>query len=387
MRYSSKLPNSPALVGAVALLAWLVFVVVRLVRLGDGDIGYFVLAGTDFTDSLAGLPLLEGAGYDGQFFHRLAVDPFDADKRVAGTVLDSTWRATRIGFPLLAWVISMSGISTAWSLVVVNLLAVGSLGYLGGHIARSANRHAGWGLLLPVYFGFAFSIARDLGEVVATAALVGGVLLATRRRFLLAGLCLSLAVLSRETVVAAVVLIGLTDCVTIVRRRRKWGAPDLVWLMPIIVAGLWQVIIVLRWDRGVFEIGAGTGSLRGPGTALLDQLPEVFSRAYISADVLNAVHAIEVLVLLAVTVGAMVSLFRGEHLSVVRSAFFGLALMMLTTDVPVGIWTDRNDLRMFAGVYAIAVIILLQTKVRLHLLAVSVTVCTSAAALSFIAGA
>lgn len=372
--------------GAVALLAWLVFVVVRLVRLGNGDIGYFVLAGTDFTDSSAGLPLLEGAGYDGQFFHRLAVNPFDTGERVAGTVLDSTWRATRIGFPFVAWIISMSGMSTAWSLVLANLFAVGSLGYLGGYIAKSANRHAGWGLLLPAYFGFAFSIARDLGEVVATAALVGGVLLATRRRYLAAGLSLSLAVLSRETVIAAVVLIGLTECVSIIRRRRKLGSSDLVWLMPITVAVLWQVVIVLRWDRGVFDMGAGTGSLRTPGTALLDQLPEVFSRAYVSTDVLNAVHAIEVFVLLVITVVATVSLFQGAHLSVVRSAFFGLALMMVATDVPVGIWTDRNDLRMFAGVYAIAVIILLQTKVRLHLLAVSVTVCTSAAALSFLAG-
>lgn len=372
--------------GAVALLAWLVFVVVRLVRLGNGDIGYFVLAGTDFTDSSAGLPLLEGAGYDGQFFHRLAVNPFDTGERVAGTVLDSTWRATRIGFPFVAWIISMSGMSTAWSLVLANLFAVGSLGYLGGYIAKSANRHAAWGLLLPAYFGFAFSIARDLGEVVATAALVGGVLLATRRRYLAAGLSLSLAVLSRETVIAAVVLIGLTECVSIIRRRRKLGSSDLVWLMPITVAVLWQVVIVLRWDRGVFDMGAGTGSLRTPGTALLDQLPEVFSRAYVSTDVLNAVHAIEVFVLLVITVVATVSLFQGAHLSVVRSAFFGLALMMVATDVPVGIWTDRNDLRMFAGVYAIAVIILLQTKVRLHLLAVSVTVCTSAAALSFLAG-
>ncbi|MGA1438079.1 MAG: hypothetical protein ACO35F_11430 [Ilumatobacteraceae bacterium] len=101
MRYSSKLPNSPALVGAIALLVWLVFVVVRLVRLGDGDIGYFVLAGTDFTDSLAGLPLLEGAGYDGQFFHRLAVDPFDADKRVLEPSL--TRRGVRLELDSRCW--------------------------------------------------------------------------------------------------------------------------------------------------------------------------------------------------------------------------------------------------------------------------------------------
>ena len=61
--------------------------------------------------------------------------------------------------------------------------------------------------------------------------------------------------------------------------------------------------------------------------------------------------------------------------------------MLLTADVPIGIWTDRNDLRMFAGVYALAVIILLRTKMRLHLFALGLAVCTGAAALSFVVGA
>ena len=88
MASSTRVPNSRSLVGVIALSGWLTFVVLRLLRLADGDIGYFVLAGTEFTDASAGLPLLEGAGYDGQFFHRLAVSPFDPDDRVAGTVLD-----------------------------------------------------------------------------------------------------------------------------------------------------------------------------------------------------------------------------------------------------------------------------------------------------------
>ena len=47
-------------------------------------------------------------------------------------------------------------------------------------------------------------------------------------------------------------------------------------------------------------------------------------------------------------------------------------LLLLSADVPVGVWTDRNDLRMFAGVYAVAVIVLLQSKMRLHVFAAAV---------------
>jgi hypothetical protein len=387
MAQSARLPNSPFLVGTIALGAWLVFVLVRLLRLADGDIGYFVLAGTEFTDASAGLPLLDGAGYDGQFFYRLAVNPFDAGDRVGGTILDSSWRAVRIGYPLLAWVVGFAGVPASWALVIVNLVAVATLGYLGGHIARSAGRDAIWGLLLPMYFGFAFSIARDLAEVVATTALVGGVVLGMNRRHLAAGLCFSLAVLSRETMVTTVLVIGLVELGGVIRRRRSLGSADAIWVLPFISFSLWQLVVVFLWDQSLLDIGGNTGSIRIPGSALIEQLPVVFSASYLGDGMLNIVHAVEVCALLAVVLFAAFASTRSGQPRILSSAFVGLAAMLLTVDVPIGIWTDRNDLRMFAGVYAVAVIILLRTNMRLHLLALVIAVCTGAAALSFVVGA
>ena len=117
MSSSGRLPNSPAVVAVLSLGVWCAFVAARLFRLADGDIGYFVVAGTEFTDASSGLPLVDGPGYDGQFFHRLASDPLNSDDRVAGTVLDSSWRAARIGYPLLAWLVSAVGFSTSAALV------------------------------------------------------------------------------------------------------------------------------------------------------------------------------------------------------------------------------------------------------------------------------
>jgi hypothetical protein len=387
MSNTNRLPNSPALVGAIALGAWLAFVVVRLIRLADGDIGYFVLAGTEFTDASAGLPLLDGAGYDGQFFHRLAVSPFDPGDRVAGTVLDSSWRAARIGYPLLAWIVGLAGVPASWALVIVNLVAIAGLGVLGGRIARAAGRDAMWGLLLPMYFGFAFSIARDLAEVVATTALVAGVVLGMNRRHLLAGLCLSLAVLSRETIVAAVLVIGLVEIVSILRRRRSIGSIDAVWVLPFVCFVSWQIVIAFLWDRSLLEVGGNAGSIRIPGAALIEQLPVVFSAGYLGDATLNIVHALEVCALFAVVLAAVLACFRSGQPRTLTSAFFGLVVILLTVDVPIGIWTDRNNLRMFAGVYALAVVILLRTNMRLHFLGFVVAVCTGAAALSFVVGA
>ena len=50
MGSSGRLPNSPAVVAVLALGVWCAFVAARLFRLADGDIGYFVVAGTEFTD-------------------------------------------------------------------------------------------------------------------------------------------------------------------------------------------------------------------------------------------------------------------------------------------------------------------------------------------------
>ena len=387
MSGSGRLPNSPALVAVLTLSVWCAFVAARFFRLANGDIGYFVVAGTEFTDASSGLTLIDGPGYDGQFFHRLASDPFNSDDRVAGTVLDSSWRAARIGYPLLAWLVSGVGFSTSAALVVVNLIAITVLGYLGSRSARSAGRHAIWGLLLPMYFGFAFSIARNLAEVVATTALVAGVMLATQHRAIPAALCLSLAVLSRETVVAVVCMVGLFELTDLIRRRRTFGIKDSIWLMPLVVFGVWQLLVAARWNRSVLDIGGGRGSLRLPGAALIEQLPEVFSRKYLGEATLNISHAMEVLVLLAAVGAAAIAMVRSNNARIVKSAFCGLFLLILSADVPVGIWTDRNDLRMFAGVYAVAVIVLLHSKMRLHVLAASVGLCTLAAASSFVIGA
>lgn len=387
MSSSGRLPNSPAVVAVLSLGVWCAFVAARLFRLADGDIGYFVVAGTEFTDASSGLPLVDGPGYDGQFFHRLASDPLNSDDRVAGTVLDSSWRAARIGYPLLAWLVSGVGFSTSAALVVVNLIAITVLGYLGGRSARSAGRHAIWGLLLPMYFGFAFSIARNLAEVVATTVLVAGVMLATQHRAVPAALCLSLAVLSRETVVAVVCVVGLLELTDLLRRRRPLGIQDSIWLMPLVVFGVWHLFVAARWNRGLLHIGGGTGSLRVPGVALIEQLPEVFSRNYLGEATLNVIHAMEVVVLLAVVGAAAIAMVRSNNARIVKSAFCGLLLLLLSADVPVGVWTDRNDLRMFAGVYAVAVIVLLQSKMRLHVFAAAVGLCTLAAASSFVVGA
>ena len=170
MSSSGRLPNPGS--GGSSSPGWCAFVAARLFRLADGDIGYFVVAGTEFTDASSGLPLVDGPGYDGQFFHRLASDPLNSDDRVTGTVLDSSWRAARIGYPLLAWLVSGVGFSTsAASLSSISLRSP----FLVTSVAE-CGRLAG--TLFGVCCYRCISVSRpycpQLAEVVATTALVAG---------------------------------------------------------------------------------------------------------------------------------------------------------------------------------------------------------------------
>ena len=304
------------MVAVLSLGVWCAFVAARLFRLADGDIGYFVVAGTEFTDASSGLPLVDGPGYDGQFFHRLASDPLNSDDRVTGTVLDSSWRAARIGYPLLAWLVSGVGFSTSAALVVVNLIAITVLGYLGGRSARSAGRHAFWGLLLPMYFGFAFSIARNWPKWLRRRLLSQWVMLATQHRAVPAALCLSLAVLSRETVVAVVCVVGLLELTDLIRRRgRRHSGFNLADATRRLRCGIYS----LRLDEQGLPHRRGNRKPSCAWCCSYRQLPEVFSRNYLGEATLNVIHAMELWCFLLW--GGAIAMVRSNNARIVKSAF------------------------------------------------------------------
>ena len=385
MTATLRLPDRAWVPAGIALVGWSLFVGVRWWRVGDGDIGAFVVAGSDWTDPSSGLPIVEGPGYDGQFFHRLAVAPFDPAERVAGTVLDSTARVGRIGYPVLARAIGVTGLSAEWALVVVNLIVVTALGWLGGRIARVGGRHAAWGLVLAIHVGFAFTMARNLSEAVVALAVATGLWAAHTRRPLLAGALLSWAVITRETALAIVAVIALTELARIVRGHRPIARDDVVWFAPGATFLVWQPAAGSRWGT-IPVLAGGTGSLRPPGVALVDQIPTLVDPSWLLDDPLHALKAAQVLVLLVVVGSALFALRRTRVGSPLTPALTGAVLGLLIVDVPEGIWLDRNDLRMFADVYVVATMVLLVSPARLTLRAVGVGACTAAAAVSFAVG-
>ncbi|MBL7502711.1 hypothetical protein I6A84_14625 [Frankia sp. CNm7] len=240
----------------------LAVVVGRLLAIGDSDITRFAVVGSTYVDTQKpppGLHVFPGDGYDGQFAYRLGLAPYDLRTHARGIVIDSPLRAQRIGYPTIAWLLAAG--QARWvpvALVAANVLALAALGLLGGMVARDAGRHPLWGVLLAGFPGFLFSLGRDLTEIVAAAFAVAGFLAWRRKRPVLAGACLTVAVLSRETALLAAVGIAAAHLAEVRTRRTASRAADAsAWLLPVIGFGLWQAVVAA--ETGALPVRTGSG--------------------------------------------------------------------------------------------------------------------------------
>jgi hypothetical protein len=258
---------TPVHVGVLAGLAMLLFVLGRLVVAADGDISRFVVAGNVWTDAAAVDPpihVFDSDGYDGQFYWRLAVDPYERDEaEVNGVTLDNITRSTRVTYPTLAYVgaLAQPGLVT-WSLVGVNVVAFGALAGLAAAFARDKGHGAVAGLLVAASSGLVMSVARDLCEVVMVAAVVAGVVAVGRRRFGWAALAWSVAVLTHEQAVYVIAAYGLYRLVVEVRRDRRLGAADLAWAVPGLAFVACQALMAaLTGEVAILGSGGNNASL------------------------------------------------------------------------------------------------------------------------------
>jgi hypothetical protein len=279
--------DTPIAVAALTLLAYLPFLTIRLIR-SEWDVSRFVCAGENYCDPTATPPGLFVAsnsdGYDGQFFYRLALDPFTPRRTDFGIRLDKpAYRQARIVYPLLAWIASAGNAEwTPFALLFLNVLCLGAIGWLGGGFAKTLGRHAAWGLLISLYPGFLLTLSRDTGEIMSSAALLAAMVALQRQRLVACSVALCAAALTRETT------LGLAAAVAIVALgkhlfRGNSSAPRAhqslaggVWAMaPVALYVLWQLGLSRIW--GHLPLHEADGNLGRP----FDGLSLFLQRAFI----------------------------------------------------------------------------------------------------------
>ena len=361
--------NHPAVPGIIAFLGWLGFVLARLEVWANGNLSKFILLGsghyshTQVQQLPPGVAIADpsAAGYDGQFYYRLALDPFDWAKTAFGISMDESYRYTRIGYPFLAWLVSLGqqGFVPA-ALVAVNLVCVAAMAVLGGMFARESGRHALWGLAFAGYFGLVISVGRDTAEPLAEACMLGGLLAYRRGKPVMTACLFAVGVVTRETILFAPAAIAVTRLVAMARHRVRPGLADLTWVVPACLYGIVELAVHVV-VKGEFPLLANSSrNLSVPFTAMIKALK--FDIGHINTAHLSPIDIVlleyatlAVFILAGLVVLRVTTAPVHERLAFV---FFVLQLGLLSGQI----WTSTfGDGRSFIEPYLLALILLLAT--------------------------
>lgn len=365
LRWLVTRSDRPIVPGSIALLTALAFVLARWQTWAKGDITRFILVGRHFATPSQlprGVAVAPTYGYDGQFFYRLALNPVNFSHIAYGIRVDQPYRYMRIGYPWLTWLVSFGQhVLVPVILVVINIVAIGAIGYLGGMFARQGGRHALAGLVLPAYFGLLTSLSRDTAEPLAAACLLGGLLAIRARRPVLAGLLLAYGALTRESVMVAVAAVAIVDFIGVVRRRRsvRPGRDDLAWALPAAAFVAWQVVVKVAVGRFPLLVDANgnTGSpFITPLKAVEHNLTHINLHHFEQYDLWFT----ELAILILLAVAALLCL-RSTNAPVHERLALVLYMIEICVVSPSTWYSLDADLRSFIEVYLLAAIILLGT--------------------------
>jgi len=211
--------------------------------------------------------------YDGEFFYRLAVDPLLV--RDVGINLDGpSYRQQRLLYPLVVAALSLGQEAwVPWLLIAVNVVGLSVLGFLGARYAIATDHPGWWGIAVPLYVGFTYTLARDLSEIVEACLLMAALLALQHKRIAIGAACMGLAVFARETAIiiaVALLLASLWDRVVRPHSSDHARAQQLVGCAGLACYVIVQLTLALRW--GIAPTAAGAGNLGAPFSGPLHYL-------------------------------------------------------------------------------------------------------------------
>jgi len=378
--------DGPGWTGGIAGIAACLVAGARILVVGHGNVASFIVVGSAHVRGRipTGVPIRSGQGYDGQFYYRMALGPLNFSRTALGIRMDTLSRFERISYPAVSWLVGAGQSQVIpWSLLLVNVIGLASLGALGAVMARDARRHSCWGLLLPGYFGFVWVLSRDLAEIVTATFVVAGVMAVRRNRYVLAAAAFSAAVLSRETALLVIALLALEGPVCSLRARlgaRGAGpgpplaplsggpraTPACAWLVPAAAFVGWQLAV--RAATGSWPLlTSGQHNLDLPLVGLVRGLRHYLGRLPSTGALL---WFAELAILAVVVVWAARALPTTTARLYERAAWvlYGIVDLSLAP----GIWLGDVGFRSLDDLYVFSCIILLSSRRRLTVPAVLV---------------
>lgn len=358
--------NHPAAAAVIAFLAWLGFVLARWQVWAKGHITLFIMSGVKYSHPAQMHPRIShvpSAGYDGQFYYRFARDPFNWNPTAYGITVDHNYRYTRIGYSLVAWIVSLGGNARLLPtvLVVLNLVFVALMAYFGARLAREHGRHALWGLAFVAYMGLVISVGRDTSEPLADACMLAGILAYRHSRYIWAALLIAYAVFTNEPILVLAVAFALVRLYQMWRKRVKPGMPDLVWVLPGAVYLILQIaekIVVKGKSGGVADV---TANLTLPFKALVPGVWRDIVKSSWTHLGLYDYNLIEFIALAIIVVAAFMVIRAAKVSPEEKAAFAGFVLVEMV--IASGqFWNSTfGDGRTFIDAFVMGVLLLVAT--------------------------
>ena len=373
--------DSPEMALLITALIYLVFIVSRL-AVHQFDPSYFVVAGDKLCApelTPRNLAVLDNSfGYDGQFYYRIALNPFTAKQTDFGIRLDNPpWRHQRILYPFLVWLFSFG--QKQWVpmvMILINYMGLCAIGWLGGKYAKALHQHALYGLLFSLYPGFILSLSRNLTEIGEMSLLLAGLWFIRKKQHLISMILITLAILARESaliMVAAIIMSIFYEYLTKrVGFQRENENIHVAWyyvLIPCICYIVWHLILFLNW--GNLAISGGTEHLGLPFSGIiyyisftLSLLPEAGRLLFI------------VLIYIIAQIGLVICSYHssesyGANMVEKIGWLFYLILMILLTKA---IWkSDMGIFRSFTECYILGTIIVIASRIKLRQVMFTIT--------------
>jgi len=271
----------------------------------DRDFSNFIGIGDTYGDP-AQLPddvcyFKNSTGYDGQFYYRLALDPFTRETTGFGITLDyNGYRQQRIMYPLLARAAALG--RREWvpaGMVLVNLAALCALGLLAAKLAAELGRQPYLGLAFALYPGFYFGLRCDLVEPLAACFLLAYLLFMKKERWTAAAVAAVLAVLTRETTILVFFGVFVERLVAAARGGDKAGCAVRAQVAPGAAFLAMQAAMYLNW--GTLPFLEAKGNIGAPFAGFVKYLQWHIAEA----DVFTIFNHLEIAGLVMFAAGVM----------------------------------------------------------------------------------
>ena len=369
----ANLTKAPRTASAFALIAMLVYLCAALpiLALHRFDPSVFIVAGDRYVDaSKLSSPIIvrsRSDGYDGQFYYRMALAPFDFKTPAFGVRFDNpAWRTQRIIYPLLAWAAAFGRAGLVpLSLFLVNLFGIGAIALFAVRLTALLMLPPLTPLVVLLWPGFVVSLTRDTTEIAACGLLLAALDVYLRGHIAKYAALAALATLTRETSIVFFFGVFSLEAVNAVRSgawRRAWrlSLPRLVLTgLALAPFPIWRQMQFVLWAQSPLT-DAARDNVSWPFTGVLRSVAGALSGSTFGGGhpALRA-YALAALMLLTIFCGTVAirlkSAFRMPTIAPLAAGWLPLvALMTMLTTA----WVQTAFLRAFSECFVVGCLII-----------------------------